>query len=133
MPCWERVRPMDGRITLKGIRLYGFHGVLPHERERGQVFEIDVEVSLTWDKGIIKDSLEETVDYSQIYGTVVEVFNSKRYNLIETLACTLAERIVEDFPVERAEVRVRKPNAPVGGHMDYAEVRAVMYGDLKDS
>jgi len=124
---------MDGRITLKGIKLYGFHGVLPHERERGQVFEIDVEVDLTWDKGIFKDALEETVDYSRIYGTVVEVFNSKRYNLIEVLACALAERIIEDFPVERAEVRVRKPNAPVGGQIDFAEVSAVMYGDLRDS
>jgi len=124
---------MDGRITLKGIKLYGFHGILPHERKKGQVFEIDVEVDLIWDKGIFRDTLENTVDYSQIYGAVVEVFNSKRYNLIEALACTLAERIIRDFPVKKVEVRVRKPNAPVGGQIDFAEVSAVMYGDLRDS
>lgn len=133
MPFWEKVKEMDGRITLKGIKLYGFHGILTHERKKGQVFEIDVEVDLIWDKGIFRDTLENTVDYSQIYGAVVEVFNSKRYNLIEALACTLAERIIRDFPVKKVEVRVRKPNAPVGGQIDFAEVSAVMYGDLRDS
>jgi len=114
---------MRGKLTLKGIRLYGFHGVLPAEKERGQFFEIDVEIDLSWGKGIYLDNLEETVDYARVFETVKNTFKARRYKLLEALALALADRILNDFPVDRAVVKVRKPDVPLKGKLDYAEVR----------
>jgi dihydroneopterin aldolase len=49
------------KIVLKDIRLYGYHGVFPSEREKGQNFYIDVELFLDLGEAGKTDDLEKTV------------------------------------------------------------------------
>ena len=51
------------RISLHNMRFYGYHGVYEHEREMGQRFEIDVELSLDLAQAGATDELEDTLDY----------------------------------------------------------------------
>jgi len=44
------------------------------------------------------------------------------FNLIEGLAEAIAQEILGAFDVDAVVVRVRKPHAPVGGLLDFAEV-----------
>ncbi|MEE9168127.1 MAG: dihydroneopterin aldolase, partial [bacterium] len=98
------------------------HGVEDAEKEKGQRFEIDVELFLDLRKPGQSDRLEETVDYSRIYQVIEELVIEGEYNLIEALAEDVARAILNQFAVPEITVRVRKPHAPLRGISEGVEV-----------
>ncbi len=113
--------PVD-RITLKNMVFYGSHGVSPAERELGQRFEIDLSLYLDLRSASSSDKLSATVNYGEVYALVEEIATTRIFNLLETLAQTVAEEIFVAFSVERVDVVVRKPRVPIRGTLDYVEV-----------
>ncbi len=104
---------MPDRITLRGLRAWGRHGVLPAERELGQEFIVDVVLGLDTRPAAAGDDLSRTVDYGALADRLVAVVEAEPVNLIETLAERLAARCLGVAQVEEVEVTVHKPNAPV--------------------
>lgn len=111
------------KIILKGMRIYGYHGVYPIENELGRYFEIDAELVLSLEEAAVRDDLEKSANYALVFQVIKEEFTKKSYRLIETAAVRLAEAILARFPVEKVIIRVRKPNPPLEGHVDYAEAQ----------
>jgi dihydroneopterin aldolase len=107
------------RIELQGLELYGYHGVLEEEKENGQAFWYDIELDVG-ERGTT-DRIEDAVDYRLVVEAVREV-NERRFELLETLAATLAETLLERFAVARAKVRVRK--RPAGMPVEFSAVTA---------
>lgn len=103
------------RIILKGMQFYGCHGVLPEERELGQPFIVDLELYCDLKEAGLGDDLSKTVDYSRVFTVVEGIVTGKPCKLIESLAERIARLILEEFPVDRVLVRVRKPHAPLRG------------------
>lgn len=102
-----------GRIVLSGMEFHAHHGVHPQEAEFGARFIVDMELGLRVQGG---DLLEETVDYSRVYNLVQARVTGTRYQLIESLAVDLAERIMAEFSAASSlTVRVHKPHAPLPG------------------
>lgn len=105
---------MPGRtcaIAVEGIEVFAYHGVLPEEKERGQRFLIDVRLELA---GVPdRDELEDTVDYARVAGDAARLAADTRFDLVETLAGTIADHIVEDPRVLHVSVTVCKPDAPM--------------------
>lgn len=94
------------RIEIRGLQVFGYHGVHADERERGQWFLVDVVLNVPAPED---DKLENTVDYTAVVETICELSGSRQFRLLESLAQALAAGIVEKFPkVKRACVRVRK-------------------------
>jgi len=107
------------KIELHGLELFGYHGVLEEEKENGQTFWYDVELEVgEWGT---TDQLEDAVDYRLVVDAVREV-NERRFELLEALAATVAETLMERFAVARVKVRVRK--RPAGMTVDYSAVTA---------
>ena len=50
------------------------------------------------------------MDYDQLYRTVREVVEGQSFHLLEALAATTAETILERFAVRRVRVRIAKQN-----------------------
>jgi dihydroneopterin aldolase len=100
------------RITLTGLRVRANHGVFDFEREQGQDFVIDVVAWLELGPAARGDELAATVHYGELAEAVSEAVASDPVDLIETVAERVA-RVVLSFPVERTEVTVHKPNAPI--------------------
>ena len=106
-------------IELTGIELFGHHGVLEEEKEHGQTFWYDVELEVgEWGA---TDRLEEAVDYRLVLDAVREV-NEQRFELLEALASTVAETLIDRFAIARVKVRVRK--RPAGMPVEYSAVTA---------
>jgi dihydroneopterin aldolase len=106
------------RVTLRGLRGFGRHGVLPQERTAGQHFVVDVTVGLDTSKAAASDDLADTVDYGQLAARVLTVVEGEPVNLIETLAERIADVCMTDRRVERVEVTVHKPSAPIAVPLD---------------
>ena len=101
------------RICLSGLRAYGYHGVLPAERERGQMFVVDAVLWLDTGAAAQTDDLSGTVDYGSLASRLAELVAGEPVALLETLAQRLAAACLAEDKVQHAEITVHKPHAPV--------------------
>jgi dihydroneopterin aldolase len=109
-------------LELQGLALHGHHGALVRERDRGQRFLFDVWLAVPDDA--LSDRIEDAVDYREVASAVREVSDGHRYVLLESLAAAVADALLERFPVERARVRVRKPDVELDPPVEYSAVTA---------
>jgi dihydroneopterin aldolase len=100
-------------IELRGLRLFGHHGVHAHEKENGQDFLFDVDLQVG-DRGA-SDRLEDAVDYRNVARAVEAVSDARSYDLLEALATAVADDLLDRFAAERVVVRVVKPAVKPGG------------------
>ncbi|MDX6490780.1 MAG: 7,8-dihydroneopterin aldolase/epimerase/oxygenase [Gaiellaceae bacterium] len=98
-------------VELAGLEIPGRHGVNDWERETEQPFLYDLELELPEPAA---DRIEETVDYREVVELVRTVSESRQFQLLESMAAAVADALLERFPLERARVRVRKPQVQVG-------------------
>lgn len=97
-------------VRLEGLSVFGHHGARPYEKEAGQRLEVDLELHPSDDRAETTDKLADAVDYDRLYATVRDVVEHQSFHLLETLAATLANRILELFPIRRVQVRIAKQN-----------------------
>jgi dihydroneopterin aldolase len=110
------------RVILKGMRFYGYHGVLPRERELGGHFVVDIELYLDLQKAGREDDISLTVDYSRVFGIVKEKMTCRSYNLLEAAAEEISSVILKDFSVLEVVVRIKKINTGLEGSYEYMGV-----------
>ena len=103
----------DDRITLRGIRARGRHGVLRDERENGQGFVVDVDLHMNHVEAARSDSITDTVNYDELAKAIVADIAGEPLNLIESLAERIAQTVLQEPGVAAVEVVVHKPEAPV--------------------
>lgn len=113
---------MKDIIRLTGMSFYGYHGVTAAERETGRVFEVDCELEVDLADAGKSDQLHDTIDYSNVHSKTREIVEGRAFSLLEGLANNLVTMILQEFPVYRATLRVRKMNPPIDGQMKYIEV-----------
>ena len=101
---------MQYKITK--IKIFGFHGIHSHEKENGQFFFIDVLFDVDFcEKHKYSDDINDYIDYVDIYNDVKKIFNSKRYNLIETLTFDIFSYIDRKYKlINKLDVTVKKKN-----------------------
>jgi dihydroneopterin aldolase len=107
-------------IELKGLELFGYHGVEEGERRDGQTFVFDV--SLWPSEEPASDDIAETVDYRAVAACVHEVSDRRPVQLLETLAGAVADELLARFRPERVQVRVRKPDVQLDPPVEYSAV-----------
>lgn len=101
------------RVTLKGLRVYGRHGVRAEERALGQPFLVDAELELDCTGAALSDELAHTVDYADLAGRLAAVVAGDPLNLLEALAGRLVDECLVHPAVRAATVTVHKPEAPL--------------------
>ena len=98
-------------IALKGLGAMANHGVYDFERARDQRFSADI---IMWvETAGATDDIAATVSYADIADEAMAVLTGNAVDLIETLAETIAERVMSHEGVVGTEVTVHKPDAPI--------------------
>jgi len=109
-------------IRLNEMVFYGYHGVSAAEKETGRRYEVDCELEADLAPPGRTDSIKDTVDYVAVYQKIKEIVEGKAFSLIESLAGALADAVLEEFPVFRVTLRVRKMTPPIPGMVDHIEI-----------
>ena len=105
---------MSDKISIKGIKGFGFHGVFDFEKRDGQYFFADLDIEIDLTAASNSDLLSDSVDYSLLTAIAKEAIEKLQFDLIERLAGFIADTIRENFPaVQSIAVTVHKPSAPV--------------------
>ncbi|MEO0543195.1 MAG: dihydroneopterin aldolase [Pseudomonadota bacterium] len=115
---------MTYKIVMKNCAFFARHGVFDQEEFLGQRFYVDAALKVEPGTALETDSIEGTVDYGEAFRAIEEIVTGKRRYLIEALALEIAKALCDRFEqIIRADITIRKPNAPVPGILDYVEVQ----------
>ena len=100
------------KIKINNIKIFGFHGIYEEEIKEGQFFILNVEykpiTSLDNSLFISNDSIDNVIDYVDIVKKIESCFNTRRFNLIESLAKYLISEIKEHFEFDYIKISIQK-------------------------
>jgi dihydroneopterin aldolase len=111
-----------GIIRLQNMTFFAHHGQLSAERELGQTFQVDLEMRLDLERAVSSDDLAQAVDYTELYQLVDTVVSESEFRLLEALAGAVVRAVTDRYRPLTLTVRVRKPNPPIPGQLDFVEV-----------
>jgi len=114
------------KIIIKNLKLFAYHGVNPEEKENGQHFLIDLDCYANLTKACASDNLDDTVNYAKVVKTVRRAFTGQSYDLIERAAQVVCDAVLAEFEeIQKVEITLKKPDAPVSAEFDYMAVQLV--------
>ena len=101
-------------MRIAGIEGHGYHGLFDVERENGQPFIVDVELTLNLSKAGKSDDLNDSIDYNDVSILIHNEIVGPPVKLIEALAESISSKILKAYPtVEEIKTTVHKPRAPI--------------------
>jgi dihydroneopterin aldolase len=111
-------------VSIRDLRVEAVIGVYDWEREIEQTLTFGVEMPADVTKAAATDDVADTLDYSAVAQTIKAVVTEGKFQLIETAAERVAQRLITDHGLTWVRVEVIKPIATEG----YTAVIAIERG-----
>ncbi len=103
---------MIGTTGLHHLRIDCIVGIYPHEREQTQPVFLDIELDYDFARAAASDAIPDAVDYDHVVASVTGLIQSRRFQLIETMAEETAAMLLAGLPqVDVVRLEIRKPDA----------------------
>lgn len=99
------------RIRIKDLMVRCIVGINPEERVNRQDVVINIEMVADLRAAVASDDIADAVNYRTISKRVIEHVENSSYYLIERMAGTIADFILDDFAVDEVRVAIEKPGA----------------------
>ena len=104
-------------IQVKGINVFGTHGVYEQEKKKGQEFRIDLQIELRENilnfENYKSESFNNSVNYENLVNEVINVSDNNSFDLIETFAYEILNSLRKYSNISKATVTIHKPNSPL--------------------
>ena len=110
-----------GKIIIRDIQNYAFHGCLPSEKKIGGVYKTTLWIEGDFSESEQEDDLSATIDYEKVALLVCDEMK-KPSNLIENVTRRILDRMMGLFPkIMILKVRVVKIKPPVNAEVPQVE------------
>ena len=120
-----------GKIILKNVRCYSFHGCLKEESIIGSDYLVNLKVWASLKKSAQSDELIDTVDYV-LLNHIIKTEMSKPSKLLETVAERITNEIFKKEPrVTKSVVSITKLCPPINGDVEGGSVKLKHKRDSK--
>jgi len=100
---------MTDYASVKDLSVSAVIGVHDWEREIEQTLIVSVDMAADVRRAAATDDLADALDYSAVAATIAAVVREGKFQLIETAAERVAERLLADFPLTWLRLEFRKP------------------------
>jgi 7,8-dihydroneopterin aldolase/epimerase/oxygenase len=110
------------KITIKDIKLIGFHGLYDYEKENGVNLSIDVQLFFKNKINNNNDDINSTVNYVDIIDLVSKVNSSENFNLLETLCNKILKEIMHIYSPLKAIIKIKKFDLPIETTINFVEI-----------
>ena len=104
-------------IFLRDLKIETLIGVYEWEKRVPQALQIDLEIALPHSHACQSDDIADALDYADIVRDIQAALTSRHFNLLEALAETIAQMLLNDFKAPWVKVSVAKLNAIRGSRM----------------
>lgn len=101
-------------IFLHGLKIDCVIGVWDWERRIKQRVEIDLDMAADIRRAAATERLEDTLNYKAIAKAVISHVENSEYQLVETLAESVARILTEEFQISWCRVKLNKGGAVRG-------------------
>jgi dihydroneopterin aldolase len=101
-------------IRIKGLKAETLVGVHDWERKLPRPVVVDLELATDAGRAAKSDALKDAIDYAAVAQTVTAFLGGSKFQLIETLAQRLAEKLQAEFGVTWLRLELHKPGAVAG-------------------
>ena len=109
-------------ISIEGMEFFAYHGCFKEEQVIGTKFNIDLFLTVDTSKAEGTDDLHDTVNYQEVFQLVKSEMRVTS-KLLEHVGRRILNSIKTTYPqVEKATLKIRKLNPPLGGKMDFVSV-----------
>ncbi len=109
-------------ISIEGMEFFAYHGCFKEEQVIGTKFNIDLLLTVDTSKAEDSDELHDTVNYQEVY-QLVKGEMQVTSKLLEHVGRRILNIIKSTYPqIEKATLKIRKLNPPLGGKMDFVSV-----------
>jgi dihydroneopterin aldolase len=96
-------------VSIRDLRVTTVIGVYDWEREIEQALTFSIDMAADVSKAARNDDITDALDYSAVAQAVKAVVTEGRFQLIETAAEAVAQRLVAEHGLEWVRVEVAKP------------------------
>jgi D-erythro-7,8-dihydroneopterin triphosphate epimerase len=98
-------------VKIKNLRLRTIVGIFPEERENLQ--DVIINAAIRFDAGpaVATDQIGDTLDYKSLAKKIIQHVETSRFFLLEKLARSVLDLMMEDPRVKKASVEIDKPHA----------------------
>jgi dihydroneopterin aldolase len=96
-------------VSIRDLRVTTVIGVYDWEREIEQALSFSVDMAADVARAAARDDLRDALDYSAVVHTVKCVVIEGKFQLIETAAERVAQRLIADYGLTWVRVQVVKP------------------------
>lgn len=111
-------------IRIDNLEVFAHHGVAPEEKANGQPFYVNAILYTDIRPAGLEDDLSLSTNYGEICHFINNWMKDNMYDLIETVAESVAEQILLNFgSIHELVLEIRKPKAPVGLPFESVSVR----------
>lgn len=110
-------------INIRGLKIYGYHGVYPEEEAKGQNFYLSLRLFLSLQEAGISDDLDKSISYEEVCLFIKKEFNAVRHLLIESLAERISCELFDKYDsLMELELEIAKPEAPIDADFENVSV-----------
>ena len=107
-----------GQIEIEGMEFFAYHGHYPVEKEVGNKFIVNINITTDCEKAGKSDQLEDALDYQKVY-LLIKNEMSISSDLLEHVATRILDKLYLEFPeISHASVKISKMNPPMGGQIE---------------
>jgi dihydroneopterin aldolase len=96
-------------VSIRDLRVSTVIGVYDWEREIEQALTFSIDMAADVSKAAKHDDIGDALDYSAVAQAVKAVVTEGKFQLIETAAEAVAQRLISDYGLEWVRVEVIKP------------------------
>jgi len=105
-----------GKIVIEEMEFYAFHGHYQEEQIVGNRFLVDLEMEADLTGPAGSDNLSDAVNYQRVYQIIKSEMRRTKSNLLENIGKRILDALDAEMDgVEKATIRIRKLNPPMGG------------------
>ena len=101
---------MPKKIIIENLTCNASIGVYENEKLNKQKIIINLEILLVNKMKTHTDNLNDVSDYGKFRRIILDVINSKHFNLIETLANNIIKKIETFDKVKNVKIKITKPD-----------------------
>ena len=92
-----------GKIILKDIEIYAYHGYYAEEEKTGGKFLVNLEMEVDFEEAGESDDLNDTYNYQLAYDIVTHEMKS-RSAILENVGTRIADKILKESMIRPWEV-----------------------------
>jgi len=111
------------KLVIRDLKVFAYHGVNAEEKEHGQTFALDLDITAESGRACLTDDLNDTVSYAKIMKSVTRSMTAQAFDLIERAAQQVTNDLLAEYPsIQEIRLLLKKPDAPVKADFGYAGI-----------